>query len=414
MARTTFDGFEQFKIKYFFRLLGSPVLFFILTTLNSFTHPYTNALLDSKQIERPVSSDLPSLVKYRQKLSTNIAELSIANLFSNFDQAIETEINTQQEQLKDLNLLIKSITLATGALEQLQNRSHSLAQWGQIEQQWQEAINILPKISFAPIAQIAQSRLKDYKVYYQQTKTRQTSELDSLAFLQLAELTAKIAHQRGENAKSLSDWVIVCASWHSALDSLKQVTPDTTSFEKADQLRKSYQVDLSQANLKKEQQQKNQSFYQKAIFQANKAQFYQQKQDWIQASQSWHYAISDLEQITGNSSLDIQTNMSNYLVYLNVAKKKAQFQQELDNLCQGNICSYNSHNQGIDIFLDEGYIAKIRELSEASEGDPKKQSEVLNHISALETGFKYLSFEMHQSIRVYVGKNKKILAATYN
>lgn len=129
-----------------------------------------------------------------------------------------------------------------------QNPPHSVSQWQQIEDLWQEAIVRLQQIPAEDLAgyAVAQKSLAEYQANLGQIKIRKQYEADSVAALEQAQSAIQNLIASTPTDAKLLDRNRTISEMQGIINQLEKVKPGTTSYLKAQELLLSAQNKLKQ------------------------------------------------------------------------------------------------------------------------------------------------------------------------
>lgn len=145
---------------------------------------------------------------------------------------------------KDSNNLEKAQKLAMEASLIVQNPPHSLTVWQQSQVKWQEAINLLEKISNqSSLSLIVQEKLTNYRQNYQVISQRIKIEEKALRDFQNAKKLALEATMLTQNPPhDFAIWKQSQTKWQQSINLLKAIPQGTFVEKQAKEKFKTYQV----------------------------------------------------------------------------------------------------------------------------------------------------------------------------
>ncbi len=362
----------------------------------------------------------------RQQLVESIAILQSIPPWSSYRSEGENLVKTYRERLEILNKMVKALEIGAKAASIAKNPPFPVSKWEKIQQLWQEAIALLAQLpSDSELHSFGQIKIQEYQRNLAAINQRLKAERQATASLKAAKQAVKIAQVRQNNARSLSDWQLVHATWKTAAHRLEEIPSRTTSHEEAQQLLESYMPELRAARSRKNQEKFALNIYNQATSQAQLAKKSESLQKWSEAISHWRNALSYIKQVPKNTFpySQAQPSIASYTKALSQAKdqlrvtlKLEQARSDLERTCSAGatkICDYTTDNHAIAVHLTPTYTQQVQQtaLQAKAEANVQTQVELLNHISTLEQSLKAIS--RNTGIRVEVYNSDRILIVTY-
>ncbi|MCU0533891.1 MAG: hypothetical protein MUD14_08345 [Hydrococcus sp. Prado102] len=359
-----------------------------------------------------VSSDEPEIVSAKQELDEAIATLNAIPGWSNYRSEAQTLIKDYQHDSDSLKAIIDATQTADRAILLVQNSS---TQWEEMRSLWQNAIATLqPLLSERQWQAIAQVKIYDYQKNLDALQNRNNAQKTANVKLQTAKETALVAQMRQNSAQTASDWQQVSSIWQTALQHLREISPQTSVYQETRQLIKVYTSELLSAGMRQRQEESATNLYQRAIEQAKRAQNAETKQQWSAAASDWRIALTYIKQVTRQTFQYRQAEplIATYTLALDRAMKYQQIEGILTKICDknSNICSYTIDERAIKIQLTSTYTQNVWDtaLQARANGNVQIQIDLLNRLSSLESTLQNLSNNLGKRVEVYNSEGRLI------
>jgi tetratricopeptide (TPR) repeat protein len=265
-----------------------------------------------------------------------------------------------------------------------------IAQWQATQSLWREAIAQLEMIpSDNSLYPPVQNRLTTYRQKLATIDQRIAQEQQGLTSLSKAEAAAKIAGDREKLAQTSQDWQLAQSAWQAAMNTLKQIPKETTSYAKAQALLASYQPKFRAAGDRVNwEQSANQSYSQAEALAKAATALYQQNR-WGQAAATWRDALNAAKRIPTSSSRysDSQSRIATYTRSLKQAEVMQKADADLARICSGapRICTYILTATKINVRFTPAYERALQESAIVGQsGDLNTLEGTIDHLATLE------------------------------
>jgi hypothetical protein len=369
--------------------------------------------LTSQALSRvSVSSDEQEMVSAKQKLDAAIATLNAIPVWSNYHSEAQTLLKDYQQDSNNLKTIIDATQTADRAILLVQNAS---SQWEEMRSLWQNAIATLqPLLSDRQWQAIGQVKISDYQKNLDAIQYRKNAQDSANVKLKLAKETAQLAKTRQNSAQTVSDWQQVYSHWQTALQNLREISPQTSVYQETRQLMEMYTAELLSAGMRQRQEESATNLYQRAIEQAKRAQKAETKQQWSAAASDWRIALTYIKQVPRQTFQYRQAEplIANYTVAFDRAMKYQQIESVLGKICDknNNICSYTIGERAIEVKLTSTYTQTVWNavLQARANGNVEMQIDLLNRLSSLESTLQNLSNHLGKQVEVY-NSDKQLL-----
>lgn len=201
-----------------------------------------------------IPQPLPQWQKVQSLWAGAIADLNRVSPRSAYHNLAQTKVKVYQDNLQRAQQYIQlenqaqvKLELAQQAIQEAQGRetvANTEAAWDATAIRWQTAFDTLKEISPQVTAyETAQTLIAQHSRQVMGVKDRQTQEVFASNAYEMAQRAARQAQ-----AAAITDrWPEALLQWQNALDSLQQITGDTTLFPQAQALIADYSQSLRQA-----------------------------------------------------------------------------------------------------------------------------------------------------------------------
>jgi hypothetical protein len=352
-----------------------------------------------------VSSDEREILSAKQKLDEAITTLKTIPRWSNRRNEAQTLVKDYQNDSNSLKAIINATQTADRAISLVQNSSF---QWEEIRLLWQNAIAILqPLLSDRQWQAIAQVKIYDYQKNLDAIQNRKDAQSNANVKLLRAKEIARVAEIRQNSAQTASDWKLVYSDWQTALQHLREISPQTSVYQETRQLMKIYTAELLLAGTRQRQEESASNLYQRAIEQAKRAQNAETKQQWSAAASDWRIALTYIKQVSRQTFQYRQAEplIATYTLAFDRAMQYQQIEGILAKICDssGNMCSYVIADRAIEVKLTSTYTKTVWDtaLQARANGNVQTQIDLLNLLSSLESTLQNLSNNLGKRVEVY-------------
>jgi hypothetical protein len=356
--------------------------------------------------EVKISASNQDILDARQQLEQAIETLQAIPGWSKHRTQAEILLADYQKQAESLTKITAAIAMTERATALAQNSPSP--NWKEIRQLWQKAIAALQQIpSESRWYAIAQARKRDYQKNLARIEQRQQAQSQANASLRTAQETAKLARIRQKDAQSPADWQLVLATWQISIRRLREISPQTNTYQQAQRLLAIYTPQLVAAGTRHKQELSAASSYQKATEQAKLATEAETKARWSAAASNWRSALISIKQVPRNTFQYRQAEplIATYTVAFDRAARLQQTDNFLQQVCaiENKICNWAIADSAIRIDLTSNYMQRVWEtaIQAQASADWQVQVELLDRISTLEKSLQSLSNNIGKRVEVY-------------
>ena len=146
-----------------------------------------------------------------------------------------------QEQVAVLGQAIAAADLADAAERQSRSPVGAVETWGTIQLLWQQALDQLQGIPMdSPLYGFAQRQIDAYQTRFAFAKAQREQEADGQQQLQMAKQEIRMAQLQHGKATNELEWELTRVAWHTAIERLRGIAPDTQAGVEAQRLLLAY------------------------------------------------------------------------------------------------------------------------------------------------------------------------------
>jgi hypothetical protein len=363
----------------------------------------------------------------KQRLSTAISSLQNIPSWSGSHQQAQELIASYQKQDRSLDTLLQGLEGGKAATSKAQNPPHTVSEWKEIQQLWQEAIAKLQQVPPDSNAySLASTKLKEYQVNLALANQQAIGEEQAQKYLETAKEEAGVAKALQGIARSAAQWQQVQTGWQSSVSQLQQIEQRTTAYEQAQPLLKSYQAQLAIAQQRYNRERDSASNYNLALSSAQKAQSLSTASKWPDAIAQWRNAVGYLKQVPKDTLYHGKVQGLTVAYTQSIQQSQAKLQLKNDKLKQADkdlqqtcaakprICSYTIANNAIKVRLTPDYTKTLKDtaLTARAKGDYNAQIAVVDHVLIFGEALEAISYNAGLRLEVY-GANGALIQA-YN
>jgi tetratricopeptide (TPR) repeat protein len=367
---------------------------------------------------------LEQLAEIRQELLESIRLLKTIPLWSSSYQKASQLIKSYTLQLEELERVITGIDFAKQAHLLTKNAPLTVVKWQEVKGLWQKAIATLGNISARDSSGFTRYKIEQYQGNIAYTNQQIKLEQQSQENLKSAQEAIKIAQARQSVSQTLANWRLAEATWRTAINKLKAISPATTSYQLGKDLLTKYEPKLLESVKKRTEEEKAVTSYNQALEEAKLAKEAELLNQWSVSVAHWRNAVTHIKQIPSNSSqyVQSQTLTNSYTksfeesqVKLRAILKLQNANNELEKVCSGpgKICNYVIRDNTIQVHLTPAYVRDVWQsaLEAKAQGNLTNQVRVLNNISTLEKSLETISKNTGLAVEVY--NSDGVLMLTY-
>ena len=369
----------------------------------------------SKQIVENKNESEAAIIAAQKQLNSSIEILNSISPWSKHGPEAEKLLQTYEVRQWTLDLILKSLQLATKAANLTENQPLKPEQWEEIGGLWREAIALLQQIpNGSDWSTWEEEKITIYQSKLTESDGRLQQEQEAERILIAAVEAARVAQARQGMAQSSANWELVQSTWETAIQRLEEIPPHTTAQEQVTKLKPIWTNNLAAVREWKNQEIIARSAYEGAIDWAEQAQNAVAKNKWKQAVEGWGNALNSLAQIPESSIQyhHIQSLQENYSqglqlaqTQLQLARKQEQAKLGLKEICtkERKICESKLEDNKMKVFLSYSYMMEILQIEVQArvDGNQDIQQELRDHVSSIEQALQEISLITGINIEVY-------------
>jgi hypothetical protein len=373
------------------------------------------------QTAQTTDSALEIVDAYKKLTEANYL-LGTIPAWSRHHAAAQGLLASYENQSIVLKEVVAALEKANAAAQRSQNPPHPLPEWRRIQWLWRDAIAQLQRLSSeSSLYPLVQRKLQEYQSNLTDINQRVEVEQQAQERINAVRQAGQLAEARANAAKSAENWQETAATWKTAIDQLQQIPQGTNAHNEAEQLLSLYQPKLSEANLRRAQEQAAAAAYSEALNAAEQAQRLEQQNQWSQAMAYWQDALRYAQQVPNGTAYysQVQPLISVYTKTLQQAKDSTQrsaalqtLRPAMEQVCMGNpkICSYTISSQAVRVQFTSAYDLAVNHLikNSQSQGESKFPSALVNQISELLRSLANLSETSQVPVELYDSKGLKL------
>ncbi|MEP0753525.1 hypothetical protein NDA03_15020 [Trichocoleus sp. Lan] len=367
----------------------------------------------SATLQRPKSGQ--EILEAREKQQEAIRLLKLIPFWSGSYSEAQKQLNDNSQQAELLDQLVMALSKGSAAARQSQNPPHSATEWLEIQKLWREAIALLePVPKNSTVYQLAQQKIKDYRINLAAINGRVNAERQALKNLDAAKEGLQVAEAREGVANSIATWRLAEMNWEMAINRLKAIPVGTTSRPEAQQLLATNLPKLSAARDRKNKEQIAANAYNFAQTLARNAKNYEQRNQWTLAVLNWRNAIVNIQKIPRGTFFYNQGDslMSSYKAELRQAEIQLGYASllqkastDLIKTCAGTpkVCEYTVTSQLIRVQLTPAYMQMVTQTVNAAQlrGDANAQAGIAAHLRTLGDALEAISDNARIPLELY-------------
>lgn len=350
----------------------------------------------------------------QEKLKAASQRLSKIPLWSGQYRAAQAILQTDQAQMGQIDTVLSAESKADEAIQKGRSLPHSVTEWQNIQSLWRSAIAQLESIPQAsPLHAFTQKRLTFYRENLLTVEQYLVAERQAQKKLAAAKSTASIALTRQGVAQSIENWQQVQVTWQVAIDALKQIPNTTTSFTPSQELLADYGTKLAIARDRVSREQRAQTAYQQAVTLGQKAERFQQQNQWTLAVTNWRSALNQIEQISENTAFydpaqklipAYSASLQQADTQLRAVVSQQKLRDDLNRICAGSprTCTYLVLGNSIRVQFTPAYENALKQAFSAGQsGNYGMLGGAVNHVDTLQSALQTISNNSGLAIEVY-------------
>lgn len=317
-----------------------------------------------------------------------------------------------------IDQVLQADNQATQARQTMQNLPQPVANLQTAQAQWQAAIATLQQLpNDSPFAGYGQTRIAEYQTQVGAIAAFVSREQQAQQQLQTAQKTIELATAREGIAETPAQWQIAQVTWQMALSSLQKVPNATTSYGKAQDLRKTYQAKATATRDRALREQTGSQALRQAQQLSQQATQFERQNQWSQAMSHWRQALAAAKQVPTNTSQydQAQTLIATATSAFQQAEQFLRIRTDLEKVCAGatRICDYTISTQVIRVRLTLVYEKKLmtEALLSRSAGDVDTMYAIRKHIGSLETALQTVCNNAGIGLDVYRADNSALIGS---
>jgi hypothetical protein len=364
------------------------------------------------------------LERVQQEMAEITRLLSSIPPWSGYHGQAQALLQPYAAERASLDQMVTAEQTAADARQKSQPSAKPIAELQTIQAQWQAAIAQLDTIpQSSPLYAFAQKRRPIYKAALTSTNQHLATEQNAEKNLATAKSTATMAEARQGIAKSAENWHLAQITWQVAVNALKQIPKDTTSFTEAQSLLTAYGAKLAESRDRATQEQNSSKNYLRATTLAQNAKALEQQNQWSQAVNTWRDALNAAKQVPKDTFFYDQAQ--SLIVSHTSALKSAEAQlqtatalqnvrSDLNRVCSGSpkICTYTMSSTVIRVQFTLAYERDLRTAYLVGKsGDYGTLGGTMHHLDTLQSAFQTICNNADIPVEVYGADGSNLLGS---
>lgn len=350
----------------------------------------------------------------QQQLNLASQRLTKIPFWSGQYGAAQAILRNDQTQMSQIDGVLSAESKADEAMHQGRSLPLSVTEWQRVQALWRSAIAQLEAIPPAsPLYAFTQKRLPLYRENLLMVEQYLAAEQQAQKKLAAAKSTASIALTRQGIAQSIENWQQVQVTWQVAIDALKQIPNTTTSFSTAQELLADYGTKRAIAGDRVTREQRAQTAYQQSVNLGQKAERFQQQNQWTLAVTNWRSALNQIEQIAENTAFydpaqklvpTYRAALQQAEAQLRVVVSQQKLRDDLNRICAGapRTCTYLVLHNVIRVQFTPAYENALKQAFSAGQsGNYSILGGAVNHVDTLQSALQTISNNAGMPIEVY-------------
>ncbi|MBD2022697.1 hypothetical protein H6F43_21170 [Leptolyngbya sp. FACHB-36] len=366
----------------------------------------------SQQLQR--ASTRQELQQVQQQMIEAQRSLRSVPFWSSRHGDAQSLLHATQPYSDALDQIFAAEATADRAVQASEKLPLSIAQWQGVQSTWREAtvqLDAIPQSSL--LYAYAQQRVVAYRANLNAVGQRIVQEQQTQKALTTAKATASLAEARQSVAQSLESWQLARSTWQVAVNTLQKIPDSTTNYSEAQQLLEQYVPKLTIARDRAAQEQLANSAYEQAMTLGQRAQVWEQQNQWSRAVVTWRNALTSAKRVPAGTFFQgqVQPLVTAYTSALRLAETKLQdttAQQtllaDLNKICAGSpkLCTYTIAADLIRLQLTPTYEQAVQSAYLAGQaGDSGTLGGTVNHLESLQSALQAISTNAALPLEVY-------------
>ncbi|WP_310482738.1 hypothetical protein [Chamaesiphon sp. VAR_48_metabat_403] len=372
-------------------------------------------------IKEPQVNGQEALTAQKQ-LQQSVDALESIPMWSGSYGTAQNTLKTAIPLKQDLDTTVLAMNQAYKAATIVKTPPIPLLKWQQSKQIWTESIANLSRIpTSSQVYPLAVQKRTEYQGRLVDVDKRIEIETTADQKLRSATDGIKAATQTQATAKSLTEWRSVKGQWDNASNQLGAIPATTMAYSQAQELLKSYQPRIANAQAKVIEEEKANLNYQTAVKLAQSAKISQQSNQLAQAVSQWNQSVVAIQSIPQTSAVYTQAkplvaeykkNFQQVDERFKTTQKLALASKDLQRTCAGTpqICTYTLTDKSIVIRLMSLYTQTLKQTAVAASNqrDGNAKVGIINHVNTLGNALQAISENAKLPIEVYGSDGKQI------
>ncbi len=372
-------------------------------------------------IKEPQVTGQEALTAQKQ-LQQSVDTLESIPMWSGSYGTAQNTLKTAIPLQQDLDTTVLAMNQAYKAATIVKTPPIPLLKWQQSKQIWTESIANLSQIpTSSQVYPLAVQKRTEYQGRLLGIDKRIEIETTADQKLKSATDGIKAATQTQATAKSLTEWRSVKGQWDNASNQLGSIPATTMAYSQAQELLKSYQPRIANAQAKVIEEEKANLNYQTAVKLAQSAKISQQSNQLAQAVSQWNQSVVAIQSIPQTSAVYTQAkplvaeytkNFQQVDERFKTTQKLALANKDLQRTCSGTpqICTYTLTDKSIVVRLMSLYTQTLKQTAVAASNqrDGNAKVGIINHVNTLGNALQAISENAKLPIEVYGSDGKQI------
>ncbi|RMH73951.1 MAG: hypothetical protein D6680_15750 [Cyanobacteria bacterium J007] len=355
------------------------------------------------------------LLDIHEKLDKATTMLERIPSWSGASDRAATLIRSNRVQLDGITEVVAALDRGLATAESAKNPPHSVEIWQEVAAGWDEAIAQLEAVSpDSPVYPFAREKLQEYRQNRTAIDRRIDNERQAQAQLQSAQSAGQVIKARQGVAQTTESWERIIASWDEAIAQLERIPDGTTAVRQARQLIAAYQTEATRARDRLYEEQLAQNAYDRAVLEVDRAEGFQQQNQWTLAVEAWTNASTYLEQIplgtypyakAAKLGKTVKPALAEAREILDRAIARQDADAALKKTCSGSVevCAYSVSDRVLRVQLQPDYLSEVRKTATTADrtGNPKVRADLTEHVQTLQNALETISDNTQIPLELY-------------
>lgn len=331
-------------------------------------------------------------------------------------------IKDYQDQVSQLDNLLKALNSVNTAETVIKNLPLSLDEWNRVKGFFEEAIAIFNNLNIEELNSIKQGKLARYNNQLKVIDDGIIQEKKADELLTKGKAMATEIETLQTQVINLSGLENLQQNWQLAIKTIQSIPSKTNAYQEKETTLNTYLQQLILVQNKIIQEKKALNIKNQAQKTIKLAEESQNNNQWTKAVSLWQEAISLFKKIPAEVLVkkeitDLESKANKQLITakgeLKQAITKEKIKQELNKICKNaeEICTFNVSKESIKVFLSDRYLQKIASLSAVTKltNNNEQEKQITTHINQVEKNYQYISTKYKIPVEIYNPQRQLIM-----